>query len=65
MVVDIGAFLTKAGVTGDEDPWIVFPSCVGRLKPGEKNVGLKQFYVGDEALNGTGISLRRPIEVGK
>ena len=47
IVIDNGSASIKAGFAGDDAPRAVFPSIVGRPKPGTN--GLKDTYVGDEA----------------
>ena len=51
VVVDNGSGMAKAGFAGDDAPWSVFPTVVGRPKMPGIMVGLdqKEVYVGAEA----------------
>ena len=69
VVCDNGSGMVKAGFSGDDAPRVVFPSIVGRPKPGTSQVMLgstpKSNYVGDDAIGRKGIlSINYPIEHG-
>ncbi|OBS67565.1 hypothetical protein A6R68_03900 [Neotoma lepida] len=53
LVVDNGSSMCKASFAGDDPPWAVFPSIVGRPRHQGVMVGMgqKDSYVGEEAQN--------------
>eukprot|EP00029_Vermamoeba_vermiformis_P001379 TRINITY_DN11550_c0_g1_i1.p1 TRINITY_DN11550_c0_g1~~TRINITY_DN11550_c0_g1_i1.p1 ORF type:complete len:380 (-),score=62.30 TRINITY_DN11550_c0_g1_i1:25-1164(-) len=66
LVIDNGSYDIKAGFAGDDNPRAVFPSAVGRRRPGAM-VGLcdRSHFVGDEAVTKRGIlNITFPIERG-
>lgn len=59
IVIDNGSSQIKAGLSGEDDPRISFPSVVGHARVGE------DVYVGDEAFSKRhSCTLKRPIEHG-
>jgi len=65
LVVDSGSGMCKAGFAGDDAPRAVFPSFVGRPRPGIMTQ--KDCYVGHEALDQSKrgvLDLKYPIEHG-
>jgi actin beta/gamma 1 len=67
LVVDNGSGMCKAGFAGEDAPYAVFPSIVGRPKMRNVMVGLdhKDSYIGDEAQSRRGVlALTYPIEHG-
>lgn len=61
LVVDAGSGVCKAGFAGDDTPYVVFPSCVGRAQ------GQGIPHVGDEAMSLAKqmvLQLKFPIEHG-
>jgi len=66
LVIDNGSGTIKAGFAGDEAPRAVFPSIVGRPRPGHKGAtGKRGYLVGDEAQAKRDIlSLNFPVERG-
>mgnify|MGYP001081615977 CR=1 FL=1 len=68
IVLDCGSSNTRAGFAGDDAPRAIFPSVVGvpKQKAAMVGVGLKSFYVGDEAEAYRGIqTLSRPVQHGQ
>ncbi|KAJ5078825.1 actin-7-related [Anaeramoeba ignava] len=66
-VVENGCGMIKAGYGGDDDPFAIFPSLIGKAPNLPQMVGLsnKDTFVGDEALYKKGIlTLEYPIEFG-
>lgn len=70
IVIDNGSGFTKLGFAGNNQPQFVIPTAVGiREKPGDQRVGTSSLedydcYVGEEALNKAGYSVKYPIRHG-
>jgi actin beta/gamma 1 len=61
LVVDNGSAMMKVGFAGDDEPWAVFPTVIGRPKVDHKEQ--KVVYIGDEALMMRGsLTLKYPIQ---
>ncbi len=65
IVIDCGSGFIKAGFAGESEPRVVFPSIVGRPRSQSIMVGVKDSYVGVEALKGGGVlELKYPVQHG-
>ena len=61
IIIDNGSDYIKAGLSGEKDPRVVFPSCVGYPKYFSK----KEFFVGNDAEDRKrNLRLKFPIEYG-
>ena len=64
LVIDNGSAFCKAGIAGDDEPYAVFPSVVGRPKHQETKEH-NEVYVGNEAISKRAqLTLNYPIEYG-
>ena len=70
IVIDNGSGVCKAGIAGNDEPSVVFPSILGRPRhdegePEEATASKEEFYVGDEAQEKRNIlTISYPIEHG-
>lgn len=61
VIIDIGAGLSKAGLSGSDYPLTVFPTMLGR--PKRQGILEKELYVGDYAMLKRGLLIiSHPIE---
>ena len=51
IIIDNGSKFIKAGLSGEEGPSVIFPSCIGYPKYASGMVGgyVKEFFVGNDA----------------
>jgi len=67
IVIDNGSGYIKAGMSGENQPSVKFPSIVGRPRSSQQMVGVesKSEYIGDEAQKMRGVlNLKYPIDSG-
>jgi len=67
-ILDNGSYMMKAGFVGDDSPRAVFPNVCGipKINPSLGMFGIKEKYVGDEAVSKRGLlKCSRPIHNGQ
>jgi len=67
IVIDNGSGYIKAGISGENQPSVKFPSIVGRPRTAQQMIGVesKSEYIGDEAQKMRGVlNLKYPIDSG-
>ncbi|CAF5204808.1 unnamed protein product [Rotaria magnacalcarata] len=68
-VIDNGTGYTKLGYAGNNEPHFIIPSAIAvRERPGGSRIGQcgedLDFFIGDEAFNAKGYSVKYPIRHG-
>ena len=65
VIIDNGSATIKAGFSGDDAPKVVFPTVVGGRLKVLVGMGVKGYFIGDEALAKRGVlAIRHPIDHG-
>jgi len=65
IIIDNGSYKINAGYAGKEDPVYCINNIIGKPKENMKDILDKDFYIGNDALNKSGVlDLKNPIENG-